>query len=106
VITYNFEGATNRQTFVNAFEEALVGLRFHKEQTNQSTYFGSYRDKQSLATDLLNATGRLNWSVNDIVTIYYPKATLGPNGNYFADIGRHGFKTAGVAARNPNIIDI
>ncbi|MGZ4054399.1 MAG: hypothetical protein ACXVDZ_17000 [Bacteroidia bacterium] len=106
VITYNIDNAADRQQFVDDFETVLVGFGFHKEHTNQSTYYGTYRDKQSLATDLYNATTRLVWSANDIVTIYYPKVTKGPGDRNFPDLGRHGFKVAGNIIRNHNIINI
>ena len=100
VITYNFEDREKRQEFVKAFEAVLVALGFHKESSNQTTFYGFYKDTQSLLTNLFNNTNHLKWELDDVVTIYYPKPTLAADGKNYADIGRHPFKVAGSIDRN------
>jgi len=45
------------------------------------------------------------WAENDVVTIYYPKATKTTTGN-IPDIGIHEFKSEGNNFLNHNIINI
>jgi len=71
-----------------------------KENTNQSTYFGNYPHRptpQAFATALHNAVSRMDWQINDEITIYFPIAMI-PN------IGRHMFKQQGNKFLNHNII--
>lgn len=98
VLTYNIDGASNRTDFVDSFEKVLTDLGLHKEDTNQSTYFGAYRTKVDFVRDLFNAVNKLDWKSADIVTIYYPKAT-----DRKADMGRHVFKSKGSTSLSHNI---
>ena len=100
VVTYNIDDATNRADFVEKFEQALQDLGLNKEDTNQSTYFGHNANaKQGFITALFNAVNRLDWKVNDQVTVYYPKVT-----DKKADIGRHLLKEKGNTFLHHNII--
>ena len=99
VVTYNFENTAERAEFVEAIEEVLSELGLEKEETNQSTYFGfSDYTKQGFLTALYEETNLLDWVEEDIVTVYYPKAT-----DRKADIGRHPFKSEGVLNRQRQI---
>jgi hypothetical protein len=76
VLTYNIDNATNRSNFVEAFEKVLTDMKLNKEDSNQSTYFGSYRTKEDFLKDLFNATNKMAWENGDIVTVYYPQTPL------------------------------
>lgn len=97
IVTYNIDNASNRGDFVSKFEKALQEFGLEKQVNNQSTYFGFYaRSKNEFSKELLNAVSKLDWKVNDEVTIYYPKATVkNKEGNRYADIGVHFFKQKG-----------
>lgn len=99
VITYNIDNASNRTEFVETFEKILLGMKLNKEFTNQSTYYGAYRTKEDFLTDLFNATNKMIWGENDVVTIYYPKVQSAKPKN-LADIGRHEFKSEGSKVLN------
>lgn len=106
VVTYNIDDATNRVNFVVDFENRLQGLGLQKESTNQSTYYGSFGQgptPQAFLTALHNAVNKLDWQVDDEVTVYYPRATR-TNGGNIADIGRHLFKEEGNDFLNHNAI--
>lgn len=99
VLTYNIDNATNRGQFVADFEQVLTELGLHKEDTNQSTYFGAYRTDADFVRDLHNAVSKMDWTNADMVTVYYPKVTS-VNGRNVADIGRHSFKSEGNMVLN------
>ena len=103
IITYNIDNASNRTVFVEKFESILLELNFQKEITNQSTYFGAYSTKEALGKALYNAVSKLDWKINDVVTIYYPKVTHAKPSN-IPDIGKHLFKSEGNNILNFNII--
>lgn len=105
ILTYNIDNATNRTDFVEAFEKVLTDLGLHKEYTNQSTYFGTYRTAADFVRDLFNAVNKLAWQTDDEVTIYYPKVQVAKPKN-FADIGRHAFKSEGNKTLNHIIFKV
>lgn len=94
VVTYNIDNASNRGDFVFKFEEALHKLGLEKQVTNQSTYYGLYsRSVIEFSKEMHNAVSKLDWKVNDEVTIYYPKPTAkDKEGKQYPDIGVHFFK--------------
>jgi hypothetical protein len=96
LITYDIDNAGERTEFVNNFEDVLQGLGLLKVHTNQSTYYGSYRSKEALATDLFNAVAKWVWLTDDAVTIYYPKVLPAKPTN-LPDIGWHALKSKGGA---------
>ncbi|MFT4754799.1 MAG: hypothetical protein ACI85Q_002361 [Salibacteraceae bacterium] len=105
LVTYNIDNASNRTDFVAKFEEVLQGIGLEKQETNQSTYYGPYpRTKGEFSKDLYNAVSKLDWKVNDEVTIYYPKVSKGINNKNVPDIGMHLFITQGNKLINFNII--
>lgn len=104
LVTYNIDNATNRADFVAKFEEALQGIGLEKQETNQSTYYGFFpRTKGEFSKELYNAVSKLDWKINDEVTIYFPKASK-VNGKNVADIGVHFFKQEGNNFLHHNII--
>ncbi len=89
IITYDISDDTSRAKF----EEILLTLKFTKETTNQSTYYGNYRSSiNDLNKELHNAVSKnINWEPEDNVTIYYPSSYTSGEKRY-PDIGRHAFK--------------
>ena len=73
VTTYNIDNASNRESFVKEFEQVLIDLNQIKQSTNQSTYFGSFETSYDYVKDVYNAVRRMDWHIDDEVTIYYPK---------------------------------
>lgn len=104
LVTYNIDNASNRGDFVSKFEETLQELGLEKQVSNQSTYYGFYpRSKNEFSKKLHNAVSKLEWKVNDEVTIYYPKVSKANDKNV-ADIGLHHFKQEGNNFLHHNII--
>jgi len=99
LLTYNIVNSAERGDFTQDFEKILVDMGLRKENTNQSTYFGAYRDKASFTKDLFNAVNKMKWDKEDAVTIYYPKVLVAKPNN-LPDIGRHEFKSFDSAILN------
>lgn len=93
LITYNFENTAERKEFIDYFIKVITDLGFVDQQTNQSTFYGSYKSLNDLHFILFDKLSQLDWRMKDMVTIYYPETI-----HYVADILSFQYKKEGNSA--------
>lgn len=94
IITFSLQFSLERVDLIDEIEVIMMFLGFKLQSFN--VYFGAYSSKEKLYEELYKNLKVMHWLQEDIISIYYPKATTGR-----ADISVYQLKSHSTTKLNP-----